>query len=309
MTTNTPVFGPQPDLDEFKHNMANFDVEMFRFTDISRIRARHVNVLHFGTDLATTKHEMDRVAQFMMLEGYRDMKHKQGSQPWGDTDMLIVGSDESRSSAVKYVLWSASTGLFGLVLYWDALWYGTDYTPQSDLPVGVGPLCSGPKFSQDAICLAHAHIRRRDDIIALRGTHNSILVEIESRMDEMMKKDETWNMRSKDKIKKFRKKLEGEGYSGPDVDLFFAAINVLRHSRNFSSHPLRSMPQKKLNQKVEQGERFAAEFDRLAKKHNRPFVPPTFASQAQADPHTVVRWESRIAHMAATWLDEYSKLP
>lgn len=289
--------------------MANFDIEMFRFTDISRISAKHVNILHFGTDLATAKPEMDQVAQFMMLEGYRDMEHKQDLRQLGDTDMLMVGSDGSRFSLVHYVLSCVSRGLFGLTPYWDMLWYGTDYTPQPCLPVGVGPLCSGPKFSQDAICLAHAHIRRRDDIMALRGAYNSILIEIERQVDKVMKGKKPWKTNFAPKMKKFRKKLEGEGHSGPEVDLFFLTIDILRHNRNIGAHSQHSISQKEFDRKVEGGKQLVAEFDRLAKKHNRAYRPPTFASQAQEDLHTGMRWELCIAHLAVAWLDEYSKLP
>lgn len=309
MATDTPVFGPHPDLDEYNHIMANFGIEMFRFTDVSRVRARRVNILHFGTDLAAAEPEMDKIVRFMALEGYLDVEHERGMHPWGDTDMLVVGSDEARFTSVHYVLWCVSIGLFGLVPYWDVLWYGTDYTPQPNLHVSMRPLCSGPEFSRDATYLVHAHIRRRDDIMALRGAYNSILIEIEGQIDKMMKEKETWKMRSVDKMKEFKKKLEAEGHSGPEVALFFAVVDVLRNSRNVGAHPLHGMPREELDRKAALRERLAAEFGRLAKKHDRLFGPPTFASPAQADLQTVARWELCIAHMAVAWLDEYSKLP
>lgn len=70
-------------------------------------------------------------------------------------------------------------GFLGLVLNWDVLWYGTDGTPQSGLPPTSQPLCCGPAFSKDGICLAHAHIRRRDDLAAWRGLFLTMMMVIE----------------------------------------------------------------------------------------------------------------------------------
>ena len=305
MTADTPSFGYLPDLNEFNHYMGNFATEMFRFTDNSRIRSKHVNILHFGTDLDGVRHETDRIVSFMTENGFTST-HDPNPKPWSDADMIIIGNDAARHEAAYYVTRFNTLGWIGLVPYWDMLWYGTDYTPQLNLtPIRV-PLCSDRAFSMDGICLAHAHIRRRDDTIALRGAYASILTEIESHMDEMMG---TWDKRTKDKIRAFRNKITRDRRLGSDANLFFAAVDVLQKTRHIGMHPLGSIPKMNLDKKGKELESSTAEFDRLAKKYKQPFRPPQFVSNAQVDLHATTKWRFSIARMAVTWIVRYSLLP
>ena len=130
-------------------------------------------------------------------------------------------------------------------------------------------------------------------------------IEIEDHIDTMLG---TWKTRSTEKIETFKSKVRIDRRWGPDAELFFAAMDVIRDSRNTGSHSLRGMPEEELKRKVEQAERAKAEFHRLARKHKRPFKPPTFASPTDVDLHTVTKWEIGIAQMAIGWVDEYSKL-
>ena len=160
MAVNTPRFGPKLDPDEHRRHMSNFGVEAYRFTDRNKENARYVNMLHLGTDLDAARPEMDRIVRFMENEGYGDVEHEQnmhlldlGSMivAGSDTDMLVVGGDAARFKSAYYALRCASAGLFGLVTYWDVLWYGADYTPEPNLPRAITPLCSGREFSSDGI--------------------------------------------------------------------------------------------------------------------------------------------------------------
>ena len=304
MVVDTPGFGYLPNFNEFNHYMENFATEMFRFTDNSRIRSKHVNILHFGTDLDGIRHETDRIVSFMTGNGFTSA-HDPNPKSWSDADMIIIGSDAARHEAAYYVARINTFGWIGLVPYWDMLWYGTDYTPQLNMAPGAAPLCSGRVFSMDGICLVHAHIRRRDDTMALSGAYGSILTEIESHMDEMMG---TWDRRTKDKIKAFRNKVTHDGRLGSDTELFFAAVDVLQKTRHIGMHPLGSMPKVDPDKKGKELESSTIEFDRLAKKYKRPFRPPRFVSNAQVNPHATTKWRFSIARMAVTWIVRYSLL-
>ena len=304
MVVDTPGFGYLPNFNEFNHYMENFATEMFRFTDNSRIRSKHVNILHFGTDLDGIRHETDRIVSFMTGNGFTSA-HDPNPKPWSDADMIIIGSDAARHEAAYYVTRINTLGWIGLVPYWDMLWYGTDYTPQLNMSPGMIPLCSGRVFSMDGICLVHAHIRRRDDVMALSGAYGSILTEIESHMDEMMG---TWDRRTKDKIKAFRNKVTHDGRLGSDTELFFAAVDVLQKTRHIGMHPLGSMPKVDPDKKGKELESSTIEFDRLAKKYKRPFRPPRFVSNSPVDLHATTKWRFNIARMAVTWIVRYSLL-
>ena len=129
-----------------------------------------------------------------------------------------------------YLIRRIHSDFIGLMLNWDVLWYGTDGTPRPDLPPSMQPLCSSNAFSTYGICLVHAHIRRRDDLPAWRGLFLTMLIAIEDHVDKMM---DTWNERSAyNKICKFKDRVKSDACWGSDADLFFAAVDVMRITRN-----------------------------------------------------------------------------
>ena len=259
-----------------------------------------------STDLDGARHEMDRIVQFMREKGF-GVRHESGLDMRNGTgvDIVIVGSEVASREDAYYLIRHISLGFLGLALWWDVLWYGTDYTPQPDLPLTIKPSCSNHAFSMDGICLAHAHIRRRDDVAALRGAYLTMQIEIEGHIDTILG---TWRMRPTDKIKEFKSKVKIDGRWGPGAELFFAAMDVIRNSRNTGSHSLHGMPKEELKKRVKQMAHSKAEFGRLSKKHKRPFGPLMFSSHGQEDLHTVTKWEISIAQMAIEWVAEYSKL-
>ena len=320
MTVSTPRFGPKLDLDEHHSHMKNFEAEMYEFADNKRERDRYVNMLHLGTDLGTARPEMDRIVRRMGKWGY-GVEHKTGLDMSDgrdlllagiDTDMLIMGSDTARYASARYVLWCVGVGWFGIVPHWDVLWYGTDRVPEpyAERPnphagLATPPLCSGHKFALDAVCLAHAHIRRRDDRSALSCTYIDMVREIEGRINGLVAG--AWTIRTTYKrFEEFKGKVRSDGHSGPDVELFFAALNVLLHSRNIGAHLVRGLPQEEIKKKQETSEEMFANFDGLAKRHGRLFSPPTVSSKAES--HLINKWEFSLAHMVVAWLEEYSVL-
>ena len=306
MTADTPKFGHLPDWGTSTHPMTNFGVETFRCTNSHGGRPKNVNILHVGTDLDGARHEMDRIVQFMREKGF-GVRHESGidTRNGMDVDMVIVGSEAASCEGAYYLIRRISAGFLGLTPWWDVLWYGTDYTPQPDLPLTIKPSCSSHAFSMDGICLAHAHIRRRDDVAALRGAHLTMQIGIEDHIDVMLG---TWRVRSVERIEAFKSKVKIDGRWGPDSELFFAALDAIRNSRNTGSHPLQGVPKEELKKKVERMDHSRVEFGKLARKHKRPFEPPMFDSLEEEDLHAVTKWETSIAQMAIEWVAEYSKL-
>ena len=137
MADNTPEFGSLPDRDEFNRLMEDFNEETFWFTDDTRKRANHVNILHLSTDLDGVAHQTGQIVTFMTENGFAHMPATD-TKSWSDVDMIMLGSDAARKEAAYNILWYNSFGLSGLVPYWDMLWYGTDYIPQFELTPSTG---------------------------------------------------------------------------------------------------------------------------------------------------------------------------
>lgn len=300
--------------------MKNFGVEMYRFTDCDRERARYVNMLHLDTDLGVARPKMDRIVKFMGRWGYtvdvesdlRLYNDREMFLTGRDTDMLVLGSDAARRASAYYVLWCVGAGWFGIMPYWDVLWYDTGRVPEPNterLKPHMGsvspPLCSGPQFALDGICLAHAHIRRRDDKLALLGAYASMLGDIEGHITGLMPRARKMRSMSK-KFEAFKTKVVKDRNGGPDIGLFFAALDVLRDSRNAGIHLVKNMPPAQVDRKRRRNEALLAYFERLADIYRRPLWPPVVSSRA--DSYLVNKWEFTLAHMAATWLAEYSEL-
>ena len=122
-----------------------------------------------------------------------------------------------------------------------------------------------------------------------------------------LQSERTFNRRyTYKRFEEFKGKVRSDGHSGPDVELFFAALNVLLHSRNIGAHLVRGLPQEEIKKKQKTSEEMLANFDRLAKKYGRLLCPPIASSKA--DSHLVNKWEYSLAHMVVTWLEEYSEL-
>ena len=321
MTVDTPRFGPKLDPDEHKLHMDNFEAEVYSFANDKRERDRYVNVLHLGTDLGAARPEMNRIVRYMRRRGY-GVEHKpnvglanDGEMHLAgiDTDMLILGGDAARHASAYYMLRCVSMGWFGIVPYWDMLWYGTDYRQevsaewlkQHHMGPSALPLFSGRKFALDAVCLAHAHTRRRYDSSALRGVYVDMMRDIEGRINELVKG--AWTIRTTQKrLDAFKSRVKDDGHSGPDVELFFAALDMLLHSRNVGAHLVRGLPEAEVKKKQKHSEEMLANFDKIAQRYGRLLSPPIVSSKA--DSHFGSKWEYSVAHMTIAWLDAYSEL-
>ena len=300
MSPNTSRFGFMPNLDECKQHLNNFNAEMFRFTNDNGGLYRHVNILHLAIDLKETQCETNRIVEFMNQNGFRATQEL-NPKSFNDADIVMIGSDFSHSNDAKNAVRFVALGLNGLMPYWDVLWYGTDYTPNGYPPSVTTPLCVGNAFSIDGIFIARAHIRRRQDFMVLRGIYVSLFLEIEERIDKMLG---TSGERLTDKIKKLKQKIKSDGREGLDADLFFAALDILRHSRHISSHTLGSKSNSKPTNK-DLLWNSTTQFDSLAKKYDRRLRPPEFVSYDLPDFHTIMKWRFSMARAAYLWITEY----
>ena len=288
--------------------MEDFRIEMFRCTDRNRVRSRYVNILHVSTDLDGMRYETNQITQFLKDVGF-DIKHELGLEPRNimNVDVVIVGSESARFKDAAYLIRNIPAVFHGLMLHWDVLWYGTDDAPRPVLPLNVRPLCSNNAFSMYGICLVHAHIRRRDDLSAWRGLFLTMLLAIEHYIDKMMG---TWNERSAyKKMCKFKDRVKSDGCWGSDADLFFAAVDIIRKTRNTGSHPLSNMPGEKLKKKGDEMDELLAEFDKLAAKHDCSFRPPKFVSPVRPEhTHAQLKWLTSISQASVMWIFKYSEL-
>ncbi len=308
MTTNTPKFDSRLDWGKFVHSMADFRIEMFRCTGRNRVRSRYVNILHISTDLDDMHYEMNQIVQFLKGMGF-NIEHELGLDPRNilDVDVVIVGSKSARFADADYLIQNIPAIFHGLMLNWDVLWYGIDDIPTPVLPFNVLPLCSGNKFSIYGICLIHAHIRRRDDLSAWRGLFLTMLQAIEHYADKMMG---TWNERSMyNKMCKFKDKVKSDECWGSDAELFFAAVDIIRRTRNMGSHSLSNTPEEKLKKKGDNMDELLAEFDQLAVKLGCSLRPPKFVQPVQPEhTHAQLKWLTGLSQASVMWIAKYSEL-
>ena len=134
-----------------------------------------------------------------------------------------------------------------------------------------------------------------------------MLIAIEDYADKMMG---TWNERSAyKKICKFKDRVKSDGRWGSDAELFFAAVDTIRKTRNMGSHSLSNVPGGKLEEKRDEMDELLVEFDKLAAKHGCPLRPPRFVPPVGSEhTHALLKWLTSLSQVAVVWIAEYSKL-
>lgn len=155
----------------------------------------------------------------------------------------------------------------------------------------------------EARCPIHAYIRRRNDRSVAVSVFIDVIREIEGHINELV--CDAWKMQISEKFDRFKTKVMDGGYGGPDVELLFAVLNVLRHSRNVGSHLVRGMPPDKVEKERKRSEEDRSNFATLATRHKFPFQPPSGSSEADA--HSDYKWQLSLARMVSMWLEDYSK--
>ncbi len=310
MTVDVPKFGSPPDPEESRsHRTEDFAIDVFQCTNPDGDRDKYVTILHASTDMNETRSEMNEIVQFMKNRGFH-VKHKPGLDTDDSmvVDVIILGSESARFGDAYSIIRRISMGFLGLVLYWDVLWYGTDYAPQPDMPDATRPICSSPAFSLDGICLMHAHIRRRNDVAAWDGLFILALKEIENCIDAIIGIQSMRNAASK--VRKFEAKVKSDNLWGPDAELFFAAVKIIQNVRNTGAHTLVNLPRHKLTSMIDKGNQLIAKFDKLAKEHSCPFRPPRFVPPIPPEYTAIqLKWLISLTQITIAWISEYPKPP
>ena len=310
----------------FAEHMSDFSVEMLRCSRHHDGSLQEVKILHISMGLEVVQHETYRIIQHMKDEGF-DVKREnyQNSvfrEEWAGTNILILGNDDDHSAQACKLLQLVDAGLLSsVVLGWDVLLYDVSvvsgsrpvkrpaYLPRNTNSDNI--LWSDRKFSLDGICLIRAHIRRRKDAVALRGLVGDAMMSIESNIDDIMGEDykkkngqDPWIA---EKVKQFRKKIEPNGGSMHQAELFFAAVDILRESRNVAMHIPQSTEagSKKLKKYIDA----SPKFDRLARKYAFNDKRGLDCNIANLPVHEAFfirfKWLVFLAKMSIVWLGEY----
>ena len=327
-TATLPKFGGRiTDAESnFAEHMTDFSVETFRCSRRYDGYLQEVKILHISMDLEVVQHETYKIIQYMKDEGF-DVKHGsyQNSvfrEEWAGTNILILGSDDGHSAQAYKLLQLVEAGLLSSVMLgWDVLLYDVNvvsgsrpvkrptYLPRNASSDNI--LWSDRKFSLDGICLIHAHIRRRNDAAALHGLVGDAMMAVESDIDAIMGEDyEKKNGQDPGiycKIEQFKKKIKQNGGCVSEVELFFAALDVMRRSRNIASHPIQLDARRK---KPETYRDAILRLWQLAQKHKFDDKRGLDCDIPDPSDHNAFfihfRWLVFLTKISIVWLGEYN---
>ena len=302
VAADIPIFGSPPNWDDSR-NAPDLKIEMLRCKDRSG-PLEPVNVLHANTNLDSVRNETGRIISIMAEMGF-DVEREPNPviKSRNDIDIALVGSEQASSDMARDLMKRMSLGFLRLVPEWDVLWYGTDYTPSPHQD--IKPLCTSSTFSLEAVCLIHAHIRRREDIVAWRGSYVSMLIEIENSIDDIMN---TGGKEAWEKIHAFEDKVRRDGRWGSEADLFFAAVAIIRDARNMASHAQDHRSEKKRREQENALKKMISCFDELADKYERSYLKAEYDESASDHGYKRRKWINSIAQVAVAWIDGYAKL-
>jgi hypothetical protein len=300
-TQKLPVFGKHPGVDEYKQWLAGLEVQMLRCGGLSPDGERlRVDIVHFSSNPKTAKSEMDKIVSFLTDRGL-DPKLETNPTSWTDADVLIIGSDQAHAEQAGHLI-SYVPSVLGIDRRWDVLAYSTEGMINSSAPIIDRPLCAGPKFSMDAICMIHAHLRRRIDVGTWRARLILIQIRIEMCIDEVL----GWSDREfAYKVKKFKRKITDDDMWGPDAELFFAAVEMLRDTRNLVSH-VYNRPQKRQEKDAAESIKKDNHFHMLLNAYKRYDIGPPSTGPSDYVPRHP-KYYTKIANLAYEWAAAYSR--
>ena len=324
-TAGVPRFGPVLNPRIHKHHMEHLDAEMYIFVVRDKTVDMDVNLLHLTTDLNAARPEMSRVVEFMTNTGYSVEVENNMSLSYDDemywighdTDVLFIGNrckDVTIDPPSHYVLRAlVMGGWFGLIPYWDVLWYGLDIVPQ--LPKAERytwtqrfhpPQRTDMSFGSFACGLLHGHILRRNDLYSICGAAVTLLSCLEVRFDRMFKDTKGLGRKATfgRKFEKFQKDvLTGKEKDSKETQLFIRAVNILKDYRDVSAHDDMGMPA----EWTEENRKKSADTIDNFIKYSGDERWKLWANDTRHTRNYAIKWRYRLAHMAAAWLDEYGR--
>ena len=281
------------------------DVAMYWCRRMYYGECQEVRILHASTYLHGTRPEVHKIIQYMNSEGFL-VEHKQYEgrefrQEWSTADMLLLGCDSNETARAKEAITEMERGLLGVWRGYDVLWYFADGHVPSDarLHMNGSILCSNDVFSAEAICMVHAHLRRRFDVVSQRGLFVTMEQLIADAIDRLVAANPKYDEfgRKVNRLKNAKKKIRG---GGRDWSLFFAATEFLMEVRNRSSHP-------KVTSSFENRMKSYKEFKETAFKYGLDLPSVRHGCPIETDSqnrHVTIKTCMVLTGMAKAWLDE-----
>lgn len=295
-----PEFKIPTDKTEWGSHTERFGTEVIRCTsrDSRFSIPSKINILMLiaGRENAEQMKSWNGIRQFLEVSGY-DIEDVQTTEP-READLLFICTDRDKDEDVEYLVRTASQGLFGLVPKHEVLVSGPRRYPSPYGGLPHHPILLPPDFMVYGMCMIHEHIRTLHDGGAKVGRHISMMLQLEDVLQRAGVVQASKNTVAYDKIEDFKSLLESRGHDGGETRWVFAALDLLRHTRNILGH---TPPPPNA---VAGYEKAAGELNGLAKEYGRPFgVPPESDIQDGYSSHK--KWMTTLTQTTLRWIDEY----
>ena len=297
-----PEFRIPTDKTEWDNHVKRFGVEMIRCTsrDSRFSIPPKITILMFIADRKNAEQmkSWSGIRQFLEVGGY-DIEDVRTTEP-READLLFICTDRDEDEDVEYLVSTISQGLLGLAPKHEVLVSGPRRyaSPYGGLP--NHPILLTTDFMVYGMCIIHEHIRTLHDRGAIVGRHMSMMLELEA-MLEREGVVQTGKADASGKIDAFKSLLKSRGHDGGEARWVFAALDLLRYTRNILSHTPPHQPNT-----VEGYKKAAGELNSLTKEYSRPFgVPPE--SNFQDSYGSYKKWMTSLTQITSRWIGEYLK--
>ena len=300
-----PVFGEFPTAAEFIRLFDGLGLEMIRCTRTTPedSAANTVNILHASPDIDSSEVEITRMVNFIKSRGFLVTREPRHEPPdWHHADVLVLGTDDRRLPNLKGVL-DTLVYRIGLVQGWDVLLYGTRSKVTTESIPPERPLCSGPHFGFDGVCVLHGHIMLRDDVRFWEGFFAYMAIELETYIDRVISRPEETLY---GKINRLESDFKEADLYGDDAELFVAAAHLLRSLRNTLTHSQRNMSVEERRKRGSETDRLFLKFGDMASAKRKSLLLGIDAYVES--PHGQIKYFTRIALIARRWAYDLSKM-
>lgn len=295
-----PEFKIPTDQTEWDSHVKRFDGEMIRCTsrDGRFSIPPKITILMLIADRENAEQvkSWSGIRQFLEVSGY-DVEDVRTTEP-READLLFICTDRDRDEDVEYLVRTVSQGLLGLAPKHDILVSGPVRYPSPYGGPPHHPILLPFDFMVYGMCIIHEHIRTLHDGGAKVGRHISMMLQLEA-MLERAGVVQAGKADARGKINAFKLLLESRGHDGGEARWVFAALDLLRHTRNIMVHTPPPPPSAVAGYK-----KAAGELNSLAKEYGRAFgVPPE--SDIQDAYSSYKKWMMSLTQTTLRWVDEY----
>lgn len=295
-----PEFDIPTDQAEWDNHIKRFDPEMIRCTskDSRFSIPGKLNIMMLIADRGNTEQmkSWGGIQQFLEVSGY-DIEHVRMAEP-READLLFICTDRDEDEDVEYLVNIISQGLFGLVPKHEILISGPVRYPSPYGGRPHHPVMLSPDFMVYGMCVIHEHIRTLHDGGAKVGRHISMMLQLEGMLQQAGVVQAGSEVVAYGKIEAFKSLLESRGHDGGEARWVFAALDLLRHTRNILGHtppPSRAL---------KGYEKAAGELNSLAAEYGREFGVPS-ESDIQDSYGSYKKWMTSLTQTTRRWIGEY----